>query len=170
MDPIDAVASVAKRYGAWLHIDAAMAGSAMILPECGWMWDGAERADSVVVNAHKWLGAIRTEREHVQALWRVIRQEAERGVDGGARRERLRIFTKTPKTIANLCCNITRKAVNLTTVRIGGMTAPRRDLCERFCSSSPRVPPTTVIRCGTSAAAMPVIAEGVASMQMDNNI
>jgi aromatic-L-amino-acid decarboxylase len=57
IDPIEAVANVAERYGAWLHIDAAMAGSAMILPECRWMWDGVERADSVVVNAHKWLGA-----------------------------------------------------------------------------------------------------------------
>ena len=34
-----------------------MAGSAMILPECRWMWDGIESADSVVINAHKWLGA-----------------------------------------------------------------------------------------------------------------
>ena len=34
-----------------------MAGSAMILPECRWMWDGVERADSVVLNPHKWLGA-----------------------------------------------------------------------------------------------------------------
>jgi aromatic-L-amino-acid decarboxylase len=34
-----------------------MAGSAMILPECRWMWDGVEGADSLVINAHKWLGA-----------------------------------------------------------------------------------------------------------------
>jgi aromatic-L-amino-acid decarboxylase len=34
-----------------------MAGSAMILPECRWMWDGVEMADSLVINAHKWLGA-----------------------------------------------------------------------------------------------------------------
>jgi aromatic-L-amino-acid decarboxylase len=34
-----------------------MAGSAMILPECRWMWTGVERADSVVLNPHKWLGA-----------------------------------------------------------------------------------------------------------------
>jgi glutamate/tyrosine decarboxylase-like PLP-dependent enzyme len=33
-----------------------MAGSAMILPECRWMWDGVEGADSLVLNAHKWLG------------------------------------------------------------------------------------------------------------------
>jgi aromatic-L-amino-acid decarboxylase len=34
-----------------------MAGSAMILPECRWMWDGIEGADSIVMNPHKWLGA-----------------------------------------------------------------------------------------------------------------
>jgi aromatic-L-amino-acid decarboxylase len=34
-----------------------MAGSAMLLPECRWMWDGIDAADSVVVNPHKWLGA-----------------------------------------------------------------------------------------------------------------
>jgi aromatic-L-amino-acid/L-tryptophan decarboxylase len=45
-------------HGLWLHVDAAMAGSAMILPECRWMWDGVERADSLVVNPHKWLGAV----------------------------------------------------------------------------------------------------------------
>ncbi len=57
LDPIRAVAEVAARHGVWLHVDAAMAGSAMILPECRWMWDGIEAADSVVINAHKWLGA-----------------------------------------------------------------------------------------------------------------
>jgi aromatic-L-amino-acid decarboxylase len=41
----------------WLHVDAAMAGSGMILPECRWMWDGIEHADSIVVNPHKWLGS-----------------------------------------------------------------------------------------------------------------
>jgi aromatic-L-amino-acid decarboxylase len=49
---------VADKYKLWLHLDAAMAGSAMILPECRWMWYGVERADSIVVNAHKWLGAV----------------------------------------------------------------------------------------------------------------
>jgi aromatic-L-amino-acid decarboxylase len=57
VDPIDAVAAVIEPFGAWLHVDAAMAGSAMILPECRWMWHGIERADSVVINPHKWLGA-----------------------------------------------------------------------------------------------------------------
>jgi aromatic-L-amino-acid/L-tryptophan decarboxylase len=57
LDPIDAVAAIAAQHHAWLHVDAAMAGSAMILPECRWMWNGVERADSLVVNPHKWLGA-----------------------------------------------------------------------------------------------------------------
>src|SRR5262249_53063184 len=35
---------------------AAMAGSAMVLPECRWMWQGVEAADSLVLNPHKWLG------------------------------------------------------------------------------------------------------------------
>lgn len=57
IDPVDALAEVAERHGTWLHVDAAMAGSAMILPECRWMWKGIERADSLVLNPHKWLGA-----------------------------------------------------------------------------------------------------------------
>jgi len=57
LDPVAGIAEVAQRHGVWLHVDAAMAGSAMILPECRWMWEGVEGADSLVVNAHKWLGA-----------------------------------------------------------------------------------------------------------------
>lgn len=57
IDPIAEIAVVAHHYGMWLHVDAAMAGSAMILPECRPMWEGIEGADSVVINAHKWLGA-----------------------------------------------------------------------------------------------------------------
>jgi aromatic-L-amino-acid/L-tryptophan decarboxylase len=56
LDPVGAIADVAQRHGLWLHVDAAMAGSAMILPECRWMWEGVEQADSLVLNAHKWLG------------------------------------------------------------------------------------------------------------------
>ncbi len=56
IDPVKGIAEVARRHGIWLHVDAAMAGSAMILPECRWMWDGIEGADSLVLNAHKWLG------------------------------------------------------------------------------------------------------------------
>ena len=57
-DPIEAIARVAKEHGMWLHVDAAMAGSAMILPECRHLWNGVEQADSLIVNAHKWLGAV----------------------------------------------------------------------------------------------------------------
>jgi aromatic-L-amino-acid decarboxylase len=56
LDPIAAMARIASQYGIWLHVDAAMAGSAMVLPECRWMWEGIEGADSLVLNPHKWLG------------------------------------------------------------------------------------------------------------------
>jgi aromatic-L-amino-acid decarboxylase len=56
LDPVAGAGAVAERHGAWLHVDAALAGTAMILPECRWMWEGVERADSVVFNPHKWMG------------------------------------------------------------------------------------------------------------------
>ncbi|HMG54665.1 MAG TPA: aminotransferase class V-fold PLP-dependent enzyme [Kofleriaceae bacterium] len=55
-DPLDAIADVTEREGVWLHVDAAMAGTAMIAPECRALWRGIERADSLVLNPHKWLG------------------------------------------------------------------------------------------------------------------
>jgi len=58
LDPLAAIAKLTAEHGLWLHVDAAMAGSAMILPECRFMWDGVEQADSLIVNAHKWLGAV----------------------------------------------------------------------------------------------------------------
>ena len=56
LDPVRGMAGLAGRYGIWLHVDAALAGSAMVCPECRWMWDGIEEADSLVLNPHKWLG------------------------------------------------------------------------------------------------------------------
>ena len=56
MDPIERIGELARRHGMWLHVDAAMAGSAMILPEQRGLWEGVEAADSVVVNPHKWMG------------------------------------------------------------------------------------------------------------------
>jgi aromatic-L-amino-acid decarboxylase len=56
LDPVAGMADLAERHGLWLHIDAAMAGTAMVLPECRWMWAGVERADSLVFNPHKWMG------------------------------------------------------------------------------------------------------------------
>jgi aromatic-L-amino-acid decarboxylase len=55
-DPLGAIAEVAREHGMWFHVDAAMAGSAMILPECRPLWEGIEGADSLVLNPHKWLG------------------------------------------------------------------------------------------------------------------
>ncbi len=57
IDPLTPLSSIAAKYGVWLHVDAAMAGSAMIVPECQPLWAGVENADSIVLNPHKWLGA-----------------------------------------------------------------------------------------------------------------
>jgi aromatic-L-amino-acid decarboxylase len=56
LDPVSAMADLAEQHGMWLHVDAALAGTAMVLPECRWMWEGVERADSLVFNPHKWMG------------------------------------------------------------------------------------------------------------------
>lgn len=55
VDPVPAIASICEREKIWLHVDAAYAGSAAILPELRHILDGCERADSIVVNPHKWL-------------------------------------------------------------------------------------------------------------------
>jgi aromatic-L-amino-acid/L-tryptophan decarboxylase len=55
VDPIPAIADLCERAGAWLHVDAAYAGSAAVCDEHRWALAGVERADSVVVNPHKWL-------------------------------------------------------------------------------------------------------------------
>jgi len=56
VDPVAAVAEIAARHGLWLHVDAALAGTALALPECRGHFAGVERADSLVTNPHKWLG------------------------------------------------------------------------------------------------------------------
>lgn len=55
IDPVPAVADVCEREGLWLHVDAAYAGSAAVVPEMRHVLEGCERADSLVVNPHKWL-------------------------------------------------------------------------------------------------------------------
>jgi aromatic-L-amino-acid/L-tryptophan decarboxylase len=55
VDPVVELAEICEREDVWLHVDAAYAGSAMVCPEFRWAWEGIERADSVVVNPHKWL-------------------------------------------------------------------------------------------------------------------
>jgi aromatic-L-amino-acid decarboxylase len=55
VDPVPAVADLCEHSGTWLHVDAAYAGSAMVGEEHRWAFAGVERADSLVVNAHKWM-------------------------------------------------------------------------------------------------------------------
>jgi aromatic-L-amino-acid decarboxylase len=55
VDPVPAIAALCEQHGLWLHVDAAYGGAAAIAAELRWVLDGAERADSIVVNPHKWL-------------------------------------------------------------------------------------------------------------------
>jgi aromatic-L-amino-acid decarboxylase len=55
IDPVPAIAGACEAAGVWLHVDAAYAGSAMVCPELRAAFEGVDRADSVVVNPHKWL-------------------------------------------------------------------------------------------------------------------
>jgi aromatic-L-amino-acid/L-tryptophan decarboxylase len=55
VDPVPAIADVCTAHGAWLHVDAAYAGAAAVCEEFRWALAGCERADSIVVNPHKWL-------------------------------------------------------------------------------------------------------------------
>ncbi|HYE16262.1 MAG TPA: pyridoxal-dependent decarboxylase, partial [Pyrinomonadaceae bacterium] len=55
VDPVSAIADVCEHEGLWLHVDAAYAGSAAVVPELRQHFEGCERADSLVTNPHKWL-------------------------------------------------------------------------------------------------------------------
>jgi aromatic-L-amino-acid decarboxylase len=55
VDPVPAIAGICAREKLWLHVDAAYAGAAAILPECRRAIEGMDRADSFVVNPHKWM-------------------------------------------------------------------------------------------------------------------
>ena len=55
IDPIAAITAVTGKYNIWLHIDAALAGTALVLPEYRFMTAGIELADSFVFNPHKWM-------------------------------------------------------------------------------------------------------------------
>ncbi|MEJ5245237.1 MAG: pyridoxal-dependent decarboxylase, partial [Bacteroidota bacterium] len=55
IDPINEIAEIASKYDLFHHVDAALAGSALILPEMRYIAEGIERADSIVFNPHKWL-------------------------------------------------------------------------------------------------------------------
>jgi aromatic-L-amino-acid decarboxylase len=55
IDPLRPIGEICREHDVWLHVDAAFAGSALVLPEFRWMIDGIELADSFVFNPHKWL-------------------------------------------------------------------------------------------------------------------
>jgi aromatic-L-amino-acid decarboxylase len=55
IDPLPAIAGICRRQGIWLHVDAAYAGTAAIVPELRHLFDGMEHADSFVFNPHKWM-------------------------------------------------------------------------------------------------------------------
>jgi aromatic-L-amino-acid decarboxylase len=55
IDPVPAIADICSRERLWLHVDAAYAGVAAMVPGHEWILDGADRADSLVTNPHKWL-------------------------------------------------------------------------------------------------------------------
>jgi len=55
IDPLRAIGEICRKHSVWLHVDAAWAGTAALLPEKRWILDGAELADSLVFNPHKWM-------------------------------------------------------------------------------------------------------------------
>ncbi len=55
VDPLEEIAEICSKYDIWLHVDAAYAGTALLLPEQRWMIKGIEQADSFVFNPHKWM-------------------------------------------------------------------------------------------------------------------
>jgi aromatic-L-amino-acid/L-tryptophan decarboxylase len=58
VDPLADIIPIAREHGMWIHVDAAMAGSALLLPEMRWLVDGVEGADSLAWNPHKWMGTV----------------------------------------------------------------------------------------------------------------
>jgi aromatic-L-amino-acid/L-tryptophan decarboxylase len=58
VDPVPQIVPLARQYRVWVHVDAAMAGSALLLPEMRWLVDGVEGADSLIWNPHKWMGTV----------------------------------------------------------------------------------------------------------------
>ncbi len=55
IDPVRAIGEVCREHGLWLHVDAAMSGTAAVCPELRWIHDGVEYADSYNFNPHKWM-------------------------------------------------------------------------------------------------------------------
>jgi len=55
IDPLSEIVEIAKKYAIWVHVDAALAGTALLLENMRWMTEGIEQADSFVFNPHKWM-------------------------------------------------------------------------------------------------------------------
>ncbi|HTV58051.1 MAG TPA: aminotransferase class V-fold PLP-dependent enzyme [Verrucomicrobiae bacterium] len=55
MDPVREIGEICRKEGIWLHVDAAMSGTAALCPELRWIQDGVELADSYCFNPHKWM-------------------------------------------------------------------------------------------------------------------
>ncbi|MCK7542237.1 MAG: PLP-dependent decarboxylase [Marinilabiliales bacterium] len=55
IDPLRDVGEICREKNIWLHVDGALAGTALLLPEMRWMADGIEYVDSIVFNPHKWM-------------------------------------------------------------------------------------------------------------------
>jgi aromatic-L-amino-acid decarboxylase len=90
IDPIPAIADICAEHGMWLHVDAAYGGSAAVVPEMRGVMEGCERADSVVVNPHKWLftpvdcSLLYTARPHdLKAAFSLVPAYLETPEDGG---------------------------------------------------------------------------------------
>jgi len=55
IDPVKDIGEICSKHNIWLHVDAALAGTALILPEYSWLVEGKEYIDSFVFNPHKWM-------------------------------------------------------------------------------------------------------------------
>lgn len=55
VDPVEEIAAICEKHNLWLHIDSAYAGVTAMIPEMNWITKGWERADSIVINPHKWM-------------------------------------------------------------------------------------------------------------------
>ena len=55
IDPLSKIVQIAKKHNIWVHVDAALAGTALLLESMRWLADGIEEADSFVFNPHKWM-------------------------------------------------------------------------------------------------------------------
>ena len=101
VDPVPAIAETCEREGLWLHVDAAYAGAAAMVPSHRPAFDGCERADSFVTNPHKWLftpfdlSAFYCRRmDHVRATFSLV-PEYLRTVDASSTRRQARNLMDT---------------------------------------------------------------------------